>query len=55
MLKVCLKGRCKSVELISVNGEPSRCAIQVSLMKTSPLSTVVVTLSFSFPQSSPPF
>jgi hypothetical protein len=31
MVKVCLKGRCKNIQLNPANGEPIRCVIQVEL------------------------
>jgi len=31
MLKVCLRGRCTSIEPIPQNGEPDHCVIQVEL------------------------
>ncbi len=31
MVKVCLKGRCRSIELTPLNGEPVRCTIRVEL------------------------
>lgn len=31
MVKVCLKGRCKSIALTAENGEPTRCVVRVEL------------------------
>jgi hypothetical protein len=31
VVKVCLRGRCKNIELTSSNGQPSRCVIDIEL------------------------
>jgi hypothetical protein len=31
MVKICLRGRCKSIGIIPTNGEPSRCEVRLEL------------------------
>ena len=38
MVKVCLKGRCKNIQLTPENGEPARCVVQIELDQNIPVA-----------------
>ena len=38
VVKICLRGKCKSIHLTSNNGEPARCAVLVELDRSVPLA-----------------
>lgn len=37
MVKICLNGKCKDIQLTPSNGEPSRCVVQIELNHILPL------------------
>jgi hypothetical protein len=38
VIKICLRGNCKGIQLISSNGRPSRCLVRIELDHSIPLA-----------------
>lgn len=49
MVKICLRGLCKEIQITPNNGEPTRCMVRVQLDHNSPLTYRRYDLQFFVP------
>jgi hypothetical protein len=50
MVKVCLRGRCKDIQLMPLNGHPVRCAIWVELDHNVSVAHALYDIQFLIPR-----
>jgi hypothetical protein len=49
MVKICLKGKCKTIQVTPNNGEPSRCEVWVELNHDIPVTYQAYDIRLRFP------